>query len=797
MSITGIYSLSDEINKAESGLSTSAVDISIQEYNQNNEIFLENGKRVMPGDEITLIPRINNLGIDCYIRAKITYTIDQETIITSDYIEGNYTSWTNKDDYYYYDSILEKGKSIDLFDKVKIPNLDIDYQGKVIVGFTAPDKQTITIDPNHTTIVTYRYTRNKYTLTVTNTDYVSPTSTASGTYYYESEIHLVADSEDIDGFPFVKWTDDTYNRNYTFMLIDDMTIGPVYDDPYIVTFEPNNGDAQTTKPVIKTETVGTLPSIKYDDCVGETGDYDTRQCTYFYKFEGWYKESTFETKVDETFVPTENITLYAKWRKVFYSHDESKVFDGTNYLDTGVKLFSEENVHKNFELTFEITDINGTQTSQATIVNAMLEKSPYPGFVFRFQTDTSKVEFNSPKIAGKSNINASTTNKVVIKRVNDVYFLQLNGGTDQRIGTYSGSTFDETTVIGASIDGNGSPMRFFKETLDNISIIITDAEEYTVHFDANGGTGTMENMIIMKDKSIALTANTLEREGKIFDGWNTKAEGSGTDYANQETITNLTNAGETINLYAVWADGFHYNVRFNANGGTGTMSNQEHIYATSQNLSTNTFTRDGYIFCGWNTEADGSGTFYKDNQSIKNLTKTENAIVDLYAVWAKEEYEYNGEYVFDGSNYIDTDMYLFSEGTIDKDFDISFEIISRNTTTSQATMMSAMDESGEPWPGVVYRVQSNTQDNIAANVTKSVKADRKLRNNINKVLIKRRNGILYMSFNDGADEQLLDMTTLSTPFDSPVTFGCSLDGVGNPQRYFTGTLKDMHVKLYE
>lgn len=132
MSISGIYSLKDEINKTESGLSTSAVDISLQEYNQNNEIFHDNGKKVMPGDEIILIPRINNLGIDCYIRAKITYTIDQETIITSDYIEGNYTSWTNKDDYYYYDSILEKGKSIDLFDKVKIPNFNIDYQGKVI-----------------------------------------------------------------------------------------------------------------------------------------------------------------------------------------------------------------------------------------------------------------------------------------------------------------------------------------------------------------------------------------------------------------------------------------------------------------------------------------------------------------------------------------------------------------------------------------------------------------------------------------------------------------------------------------
>lgn len=132
MSISGIYSLSDEINKAESGLSTSAVDISMQEYNQNNEIFLENGKRVMPGDEMTLIPRIKNIGIDCYLRAKITYTIDQETIITSDYIEGNYTSWTKKDDYYYYDSILEKGKSIDLFNKIKVPNMESTFQEKTI-----------------------------------------------------------------------------------------------------------------------------------------------------------------------------------------------------------------------------------------------------------------------------------------------------------------------------------------------------------------------------------------------------------------------------------------------------------------------------------------------------------------------------------------------------------------------------------------------------------------------------------------------------------------------------------------
>lgn len=41
------------------------------------------------------------------------------------------------------------------------------------------------------------------------------------------------------------------------------------------------------------------------------------------------------------------------------------------------------------------------------------------------------------------------------------------------------------------------------------------------------------------------------------------------------------------------------------------------------------------------------------------------------------------------------------------------------------------------------------------------------------------------------------MPSLPTPFDSPLVFGCSLDGSGNPQRFLTGTLKNMSVKVYE
>lgn len=133
MFISGVYSLGEEINDTESGLSTSAVDLEIKEFNQNNQPFDKDGTMVMPGDEIILIPRINNLGIDCNLRVKIDYTINNEDFNVEDYIEGNYSSWTKNGDYYYYDQVLSKQGSIDLFNKVTIPNVSSEYNGKLVI----------------------------------------------------------------------------------------------------------------------------------------------------------------------------------------------------------------------------------------------------------------------------------------------------------------------------------------------------------------------------------------------------------------------------------------------------------------------------------------------------------------------------------------------------------------------------------------------------------------------------------------------------------------------------------------
>ena len=77
-----------------------------------------------------------------------------------------------------------------------------------------------------------------------------------------------------------------------------------------------------------------------------------------------------------------------------------------------------------------------------------------------------------------------------------------------------------------------------------------------------------------------------------------------------------------------------YKVRFHPNnGGTDNYSDQTFTYGTSQSLNANTFTNSGYSFNGWNTEDDGTGTSYSDEQSVNNLTSVNNAVIDLYAMW--------------------------------------------------------------------------------------------------------------------------------------------------------------------
>ena len=153
----------------------------------------------------------------------------------------------------------------------------------------------------------------------------------------------------------------------------------------------------------------------------------------------------------------------------------------------------------------------------------------------------------------------------------------------------------------------------------------------TLSFNANGGSGSVPGSVTQLYNTTANTANGsgLSRAYYTFDGWNTAANGSGTNYAAGSTFTFASNT----TLYAKWAANT-YTVAYNANGGSGTTASSSHTYNASKALTANGFTKTGCIFAGWATSAGGM-VVYTDKQSVNNLTSTDGTTVTLYAQWTK------------------------------------------------------------------------------------------------------------------------------------------------------------------
>lgn len=165
---------------------------------------------------------------------------------------------------------------------------------------------------------------------------------------------------------------------------------------------------------------------------------------------------------------------------------------------------------------------------------------------------------------------------------------------------------------------------------------VGDAITYSVKFNANGGTGSMANETFESGVAKALTANAFKRTGYLFNGWATNATGS-IVYSDQQSVADLTTTADgVVDLYALWKNN-SYSVKFNANGGTGTMSNEAMEIGVAKALTANAFTRTGYTFQGWATTSSGS-VKYTNKQSVQNLTTTVGGVVNLYAIWKVNTY---------------------------------------------------------------------------------------------------------------------------------------------------------------
>ena len=86
-----------------------------------------------------------------------------------------------------------------------------------------------------------------------------------------------------------------------------------------------------------------------------------------------------------------------------------------------------------------------------------------------------------------------------------------------------------------------------------------------------------------------------------------------------------------VTVYAHWQR-LQANVVYDANGGTGSHANTtgwQYTDATVPSDTSKSFKRDGYVFLGWDTQADGNGTAYKDGSQVPLQDKD----IVLFAQW--------------------------------------------------------------------------------------------------------------------------------------------------------------------
>ena len=555
-------------------------------------------------------------------------------------------------------------------------------------------------------------------------------------------------------------------------------------------FDANNGKVDiTNKLVLENDKYGDLP-------------IPTRSG---YSFLGWYTKKEGGEKIENStkVTTTNDQILYARWElssEIAYLYDGDYEFDGTNYIDTGVKLFSQENIEKDFEISFEIKERISTN-SFATMMSIMDETgSPWPGMVYRVK-DSNNDQFGvnaSSFLKSEKNYPKIDIKKVSIKRTNNIVYISFNDGYDTKVIDISSliqTPFDIPLTFGASLDGDLNPFRYFSGTLSNMKVIISENKK-VITYDANNDSNLTYKQIVIGKKSVNLIKNSFTKTDYGFTSWNTKADGTGTSYKDGDIISSASTE-ENITLYAQWGEA-SYIVRFDANGGTGKMEDQIFETGNGQKLLSNSFTRNGSKFLMWNTRSDGLGKSYLDGEYVKNLGSTEGEIVTLYALWGNS-LQYSGNNIFDGTNYIDTGIKLFSEENISKNFEISFEINNIVFTEQYQTIMSAMNEKGSPWPGIVYRLKDENNYQLIVNATNSTKKETNFSiTGINKITIKRVNNLIYINKNDGENTKILDTSSmLGNPFDVPLTFGASLDGNLNPFRYFQGTISNIKIYVYD
>lgn len=377
--------------------------------------------------------------------------------------------------------------------------------------------------------------------------------------------------------------------------------------------------------------------IKFDSNGGTSGSMSDVEAVYDakknlpandfsrtgYQWAGWndnaagtgkaYTDSQQVTNLTD--VSGGNVTLYAQWTPNLYKIQFDKNRDDASGTTASIPM--------TYDVSKNLT-ANGFSSPSASF-SGWNTKENGTGTAYR---DNESVR----------NLSASPNDIVTLYAqwsTNTYAVTFIDGHTNKTIATmnveYGGTVTPpakptHTGYTAASWDGN------YTNVTHNENVTLSyRANSYSIAFDSNGGSGTMPNQQLRYDTSVKLDANTFTRTGYTFTGWKVKTGDA--SYTDRQEVTNLSATdGDTVTLVAQWKAN-SYTVKFDSNGGSGTMAPQKMTYGTPTQLTKNAFSNTGHTFSGWRCGDRQNGQIYRDSEEVSNLVAENGGSTTMYAQW--------------------------------------------------------------------------------------------------------------------------------------------------------------------
>jgi uncharacterized protein (TIGR02145 family)/uncharacterized repeat protein (TIGR02543 family) len=135
------------------------------------------------------------------------------------------------------------------------------------------------------------------------------------------------------------------------------------------------------------------------------------------------------------------------------------------------------------------------------------------------------------------------------------------------------------------------------------------ATRFTIHFNSNGGGEAPAPVTADSGSNIMLPdQQSMEKNGYSFEGWNTKNDGTGTNYAANASYT----VKSDVTLFAIWtAQTYRLTTEVSpSGGGSVSRSPNQTSYASGTGVTVMASANAGYTFTGW------SGASTSTNSSI-------------------------------------------------------------------------------------------------------------------------------------------------------------------------------------